>query len=363
MTAGTETLNYFLYPHMTLSDDDLRTLCIFLPRLNVLEIARRASIPQWAQERLSAWPVLRGDDLAARIDSCLQGYRNFAQVHGGPGGILGFLSAVFGEEDEPRYSIQEELRGKYPKDMDPVQKETVQAALFLEIAREFDEKELEIESGYAHLSAIEQEFRDIVGIEEEDSQSAEAHLAPALAHDPSGLLYMLPRRIESWFRMFSLQPPEGMPVFVGCLPEVIEETLEMIRAGCEHNGKEFSAATYSLGSIPGAGKLGQKQFQTLIEAPGMPELLSSCHREIENVVKGAAGGENQAELQGRSRSLRSALEKLCGKCAVAEADRVNLGLTLVENVSFADVAGFLGVSDGFKAAAWPPVFLSVLKGD
>ncbi len=85
MTAGTETLKYFLFPHMTLSDDDLRTLCIFLPRLNVLEIARRASIPQWAQERLSAWPVLRGDDLAARIDSCLQGYRNFAQVHGGPG--------------------------------------------------------------------------------------------------------------------------------------------------------------------------------------------------------------------------------------------------------------------------------------
>jgi hypothetical protein len=362
MMAGTETLNYFLCPHMTLSEDDLRVLGIFLPRVKVLEIVRRASIPQWALERVSGWPVLRGNDLAARINSCLQGYRNFAQVHGGPGGILGFLSAVFDEIEEPRYRIQEELRGKCPPEMDPVQKETIQAALFLEIAREFDEKELEIESGYAHLSAIEQEFRDIVGIEDEDSESAEAHLAPALAHDPNGLLYMLPRRIASWFRLFSLQPVEGLPVFVGCLPEVIEETLEMIRVGCERNGKGFSTATYLLGSIPEAGKLGQKQLQTLIEAPGMPELLSSCHRELEDVIKGAAGGGNQAELEGRSRSLQSDLEKLCGKCTVAEGDRVNLGLTLVENVSFADVAGFLGGSD-VKTAAWPPVFLSIRKGD
>ena len=358
MVAGTETLSYFLFPHLTLSDNALRDLCIFLPRLNVLEIARQASIPQWAQERLSGWPVSPGDDLSAGIDSCIKGYLNFAQVHGGPGGILGFLSRVFDETDEPRYSIQEELRGKRPKDMDPAQKKTTQAAVFLEIARELDEKELELESSYAHLNEIEQEFRDIVGIDDEDS-SAQANLSPALAHDVNGLLFMLRTRISNWFRMFSLKPADGLPVFVACLPEVIEETLEMIRVECERGGKEFCAATYSLGSIPGAGGLGLKQFQTLIEAPGMPELLSGCHRELEDFIKRVAGRESQAELQCRSRSLQSALEKLCGKCNMPEGDKVSLGLTLVENVSFADVAGFLGVPGGFEAATWPPIFLSI----
>ena len=99
--------------------------------------------------------------------------------------------------------------------MDPAQKESVQAAIFLEIARELDEKELEIASSYAHLNAIEQEFHDILGIEDEESDRAETNLTPALAPDTNGLLYMLPRRIQSWFRMLSLKPPESMPVFVG----------------------------------------------------------------------------------------------------------------------------------------------------
>jgi len=344
---------------MTLSDNDLRDLCIFLPRLNVLEIARQANVPQWVQERLSGWPVLRGGDLPALIDSCIQGYRNFAQVHGGPGGILGYLSQVLGEIDEPRYRIQEELRGKCPQDMDPAQKETIQAALFLEIARELDEKELEIESSYAHLSEIEQEFRDIVGIDDEESESAETNLTPALSHDVEGLLYMLPRRIESWFRMFSLRPADGLPVFVACLPEVIEETLEMIHTGCERNGKEFSTASYPLGSIPGSGVLGRKQFQSLIEAPGMPDLLSICHHELENFIKRAAARENPVELQGGSVPLQSALEKLCGKCTAPQDDKLSLMLTMVENVSFAEAAGFLGVHHGFESAAWPPVFLSI----
>ena len=62
MTAVNE-LNYFLFPHMTLSEHDFRNMWIFLPRLSVLEIARQASIPEWARERFSGWPVLRGGEL------------------------------------------------------------------------------------------------------------------------------------------------------------------------------------------------------------------------------------------------------------------------------------------------------------
>lgn len=360
MTAVDE-LNFFLFPHMTLSDNYLRNLSIFLPRLTLLEIVRQVSIPQCAQGKFAGWPVLNTDDLLyTRVGSCIQGYRDFAQVHGGRGGILGYLSRVFDDLDEPRYRIQEELRGKCPPDLDPGQKETMQAALFLEIARELDEKELEIVSSYVHLNEMEQEFRDIVGIDE--TESSEANLNPALSPETNGLIYMLPKRIASWFRMFSLRPAEGPTVFVACLPQVIEETLDMIRAGCERDEKKFSAATYSLGSIPGAGGLGRKQYQSLIEAPEMPELLSGCHSELEDFIKRAAAGENPAELQVRSRSIQSALEKLCGQCAIPAGDKVNMSLTLVENISLAEVSGFLGVSHGLEANTWPAILLSIEAG-
>jgi hypothetical protein len=356
MTAVNE-LNYFLFPHMTLSEGDFRDLCIFLPGLRVLEVARQASIPEWAQKSFSGWPVLDGTDLSARIGPYIEGYRAFAKVHGGPGGILGFLSRALGEVDEPRFRIQEELRGKCPPDMDKTQKEIVRAALFLEIARELDEKELEIQSGYARLNAIEQEFRDILGIDDDESERAEARISPALAPDTNGLLYMLPGRIESWFRLFSIRPVEHMPVFVACFPEVIEETLDMIRTGCERDGKEFSTATYLLGSIPGLDGLGDKQFRTIIEAPGMSELLSSCHHDLQDFIKSAARGENPAELQERSRSLQSVFEKLCRKWDVPAGNKVNLSLIAVKNVFLADLPGVSGVSS--EAGVWAPVFLSV----
>ncbi len=360
--TGTETLNYFLFPHMTLSVNDFRNLGIFLPRLNVLEITRHASLPQWAKGRFSGWPVLGGEELSTVLSSCIEGYRAFAQVHGGPSGVLGFLSQMLDEIDEPRYKIQEEIRGKCPPELEPAQKKTIQAALFLEIARELDEKELEIESSYSRLNAIELEFRDILGIEDDRSESAETNLTPPLAPDTNGLLYMLPRRIETWFQMLSLQPIEGMPIFVSRFPEVVEEMLEMIRSGCEQEKKEFSTATYLLGSIPRVDGLGRKQFQTLMEAPGMPELLSCCHSELEDFIKRAAGGENAAELQGESRSPQSAFEKLCQKCDVPEGDKVSLVGTLVKNVSLSDIAGFLGASPRFEAGPWPPVFLSIVSG-
>ena len=357
--TGVNELNYFLFPHMTLSEHDFRNLWVFLPRLSVLEIAKQASIPEWAQERFSGWPVLRGGELLAQIGSCVEGYKAFAQVHGGPGGMLGFLSRSLAETDEPRYRIQEKLRGSCPSDMDPAQKEILQAALFLEIARELDEKELEIASSYADLNAIEQEFHDILGIEDEESDRAETNLTPALAPDTNGLLYMLPRRIQSWFRMLSLQPPESMPVFVGCFPEVIEEAVEMIRTGCERDGKQFSAPTYLLGSIPRLDGLGSKQFRTLIEAPGMPDLVSSCRHGLEDFIKSTAGGENPDELQDKGRLLQSAFEGFCRKCDAPEGERVSLNVTLVGNASPGYVPGFSWASPGLEAGGWTAVFLCI----
>ena len=95
----------------------------------------------------------------------------------------------------------------------------------------------------------------------------------------------------------------------------------------------------------------------------MPELLSTCHSELKNIIEAAAGNEDRDELQAGSRSLQSSFERLCGKCEADLGGKANLRLAVVENVSFADAARFLGASAGFTAGDWPPVFLSVQKSD
>ncbi len=356
--SAAENLNYFLFPHTILSTRDFRNLRISLPRLNIMEIIQHAAIPKWGRKTFAGWSVLGSQELSDRIGSCVRAYRSFAEIHGSPGGTLGFLSRALDEIDEPRYQIQEQLRGKRPPEMDAEEKEIIQAAVFLEIARELDEKELELESNYTHLSAIEREFRDILGIEEEESEPVETDLTPPLAHDTNGLLYMLPKRIVSWFRMLSLKPIEKMPVFVSCFPAVIEETLEMVRSACEGAGKEFASTVYPLGAVPRVDMLGEKQFQTLVEAPGIPELLSSCYRGLENTMKAANDGVPEL-IQERSWSLKNELEKLCRNCDMAEGDKVSLNLILLEKLTLNDVLGFLGANPVFGTEAWPAAFLSV----
>jgi hypothetical protein len=374
--TGTKTLSYFLFPHMTISAGDYRNLCFFLPHLRVLEIAGKASIPEEVQQKVSGWPVLIGEELSTRIIASIEAYRTFALVHGGPGGILGFLNQAFDEVDETRFKIQEELREKSQSDiapasipesggpfgetsltLDPV---LFQAALFLEIARELDEEELEIASSYDRLGAIELEFREILGIEGDEPERAETNLTPALAPDTNGLLYMLPKRIESWFSMlssFSLSQIEDLPVFVTCFPEVVEEVVEIVRTACERNGKKFSAVAHQLGSIPGMDGLGSRQFRTLVEAPGNPELLAACGLDLEDFVREAATGEDSTRLEGKKRSFRGAFEKFCLKCEVSGGGKINLAATILKDVALADVPGFLSTPAGSELESGTRTFV------
>ena len=352
--TDTDSLDYFLFPHMALSSNSLKNLCVFLPGLNILEIIGRASIPEWAKDRVYGYAVLSEGELFSRVRACLEGYRNFAKVHGGPGGILGFLRQALDEIDEPRYRIQEELRGKCPSGKEAEEKEIVQASIFLEMARELDEKDFELEAGYDRVSAIEQEFRDILGIEDEESEMVETNLSSPFAPDENGLLYMLARRIESWFRIFSLRPVVSMPVFVAGLPEVADEALDIVRIGCERSGKGFSTAAYALGPVPWPG--------LLPDAPGVLEAVSSCRRGLDEFIRSAARGEGPEKLEGRRGALQNAFEELCSKCGAPEDARATLRLTVVEKVFLTAIPGLPALSLCGDAESFPPVFLSLERG-
>lgn len=329
---------YFLFPHMILTEGDFRNFSIFLPNCNILEIIRPARIPEWLVDRFHGRPAIADKDFPARIDATIRGYRAFAEVHGGRGGVLAFLSRAEGGTIETRVRIQEELRGKGPSQPDEKHGKILQAAVFLEIARELDEKEMELEGNFVELNALEGEFRGILGITgDEEADEAEASLSPPLIPDRAGSLFMLPERIRSWFQLFFVRPVEGTPVFVALHPEIIAETLEILRAECAGGGAEFTTVRISLGSFPRLDRLGSKQFRSLMESPGTPDLLDAYRRGLDEFMTEAARAKNLGDLESRSEHLKGHLEKFCRHCDLSGADRVNLSLYFPQNTSPAGI--------------------------
>lgn len=210
------------------------------------------------------------------------------------------------------------------------------------------------------LNAMEQEFRDILGIEDE-SDSAEARITPALVPDKTGLLYMLSNRVESWFRMFSLSPIDriaGMPVFVTCFQEVVDEVIEMGRAACQRSGKDFSVDAHPLVSIPA---FGDGQAQAFFEEPPESKLLTACRREFGELIRIASEGIDTG-FEGRRCSLQGGFEKLCQEFQACEGHKTNISLTVLKGGTLANVLDFSGTELAGEITARPFVLLSVTAG-
>ncbi|MDR3567841.1 MAG: hypothetical protein P4L43_07415 [Syntrophobacteraceae bacterium] len=355
--TDTESLDYFLFPHMTLSPTLLKNMSVFFTRLNVLEIIG-SSIPDWAKESVYGCDVINDAELFSRIKASIEGYREFAQVRGGSGGVLGYLKQALDDIDEPRYKIQEQLRGKIAQEKDTRETPIVEASVFLEMARELDEKELEIHADYDRVNAIEREFRDILGMEDEELEKVGADLPETLVRDENGLLFMLAKRIKSWFLMLSRRPVASRPVFVAAFPEVAAEALDILRAGCERSGTDFSTAAFTLGPLPWPGR----HSLPPLDDPEVLSAFSSCRSGLDDFIRSAARGEESAKLEKRRQMLQSAFEELCTRCQTPENARASLLVTVVEKICLASIPGLSPMPLLGDEKTWPPIFLSFTSG-
>ncbi len=122
--------------------------------------------------------------------------------------------------------------------MDDSEKALLEAAIFLEMARDLEEKEIELEAGFNQISSLEGAFREVLGIsDEEELADAIETLSPPLRSEKAYLSFMLPKRIESWLRLFSNNLPEACPTLVTTSEQVLEELFEPVRVACERTGK------------------------------------------------------------------------------------------------------------------------------
>lgn len=334
-------INYFLFPGLIIPEEEFRNFFVFLPRLNFLEISRPAAVPEWAREKFFSRPAIADQELMGQIKSCSQGYRAFAEIHGGSGGNLGYLSRALEDMSDTRFGIQEQLRGKCPAGLDAKQIEVLRAAVFLDIARELDEKEFELASGIAEAGALEKEFAEILGLTEEDDSEVPEDLDLPLFGESPGPQYMLPERIASWFQIFSAHMGDVAPVFVASGPEAAVESLDTLRTALDHVGKEFSSSTLALGSFPSLDHLGQKQFRSVIEAPGVPPILAAYQERLDLFLTNAASGKDIDALESEAAPLRQCLEKACRVCSVPGKDCVTLYLELVHGLSCGEAVEIL----------------------
>ncbi|MFP5211912.1 MAG: hypothetical protein ACLGPL_00895, partial [Acidobacteriota bacterium] len=131
---------HILFPHMVIREGDYRHLGLLLPRLFILEAVRPPILPEWAGERFSPWPAIGDEGLRERIGQILQGYREMAAIHGEGAAMAAMMERWMEDLRESRLSIQSTIRGRKADELDERQKAIVEAALFLEMARDFDEK-------------------------------------------------------------------------------------------------------------------------------------------------------------------------------------------------------------------------------
>lgn len=356
----TDSVIYFLFPHLAVSEMELRNFYFSLPHLNLFELTQPAAIPEWGRGKFHGLPAVPDSGFRAAIASCVREYHAFAELHGGAGGTLGYLTQLIDSAGESRLEIQEQLRGKGPKGPDPDRLGLLKAAVFLEIARELDEKERELDASYARLNVLEEEFRDILGITpDEKLPEAEETLSPPLLPDSAGRQFMLARRMECWLQLFATQNISGMPVFVTSDSRVLEEALEIVRAACERTGKNFAAARFPLGSLPRVDRLGRKQFQSLIEAPGNPALLSSCWESLDGFIRLAGQSGDPRELTAGSESLRHRLDTLCKNCELPRQDLTTLLLVSSDTLRLGDLLDAFRIGRQAVSGDLPFSFLCV----
>ncbi len=332
---------YLLFPALTLPEQDFRNLYIFLPRLYLLEISRPASIPEWARDRFQGLSPIADPELMGQIKSCVREYQAFAEMHGGVGGTLGYLTQAIDNMSDARFKIQEQLRGRCPAGLDETQLETLRSAVFLDISRQYDDREVEMASSLARAGELEKEFGEILGITKENGSEIPAGLDLPLLSESQGAQYMLPERIESWFRLLPAQACESIPVPVASGPEAAFEAIDMLRIGLARTGRQLSSSRIPLGSFPRLDALGQKQFRSLIEAPGAPPIFSAYQKKLDSFLSGTCGFKDTGALESEAAPLRQCLEKACRICSVPGEENVTLYLELIHEVSCSEAAEIL----------------------
>ena len=160
-----KSLRYFLFPQTVLSERDFCLFSYLVPELHMLQILRPPAIPEWGTRQFSDWPAITDQGMIEAVRGSLRSYQDFAAIHGEETGLASISHEhIAGEYSESRLQIQTDLRKKETPAAELSRAMLTEASVFLEMARDLDEREIELETGIALVDRLESEFREILGI-------------------------------------------------------------------------------------------------------------------------------------------------------------------------------------------------------
>lgn len=326
---------FMLFPHTVLSDREYRHLSLLLPGLSVLQILRPPAAPAWLSQMLVGWPVVTEEEKIKTIRLALKGFQEFATVHGDESALASLsLDQISRASSESRLRIQSELKRKDAEVVNERETLLLEAAVFLEMARDLDEKEIEVEAGLSRMDSLEGEFREILGISEDARlEDTLETMSPPLRADKTGLSYMLPKRIESWFRLLSNAMPPALPVLVTTEP-VLEELIEWFRTKGGATGIMPEPKRIPLAAIPAMDGLAIEDFLSLLSDPEASGILTSYWQGLENIILSPLDPTGHEALSQTAETLQDLLRRYCAGIGLADERTVSIELVVGDILSW-----------------------------
>lgn len=337
---SSNALRYLLFPHTTLTENDYRNLSLLIPRMCLLQVLRPPFIPQWGLEQFCGLPVIGDEDQIEQVKLFLKGFQEFASLHG-ENSMMASLSHewIAREAHESRFSIQSELKGKGEEQSK--RNFLIEAAVFLEMARELDEHEAELEGNLLEVEGLEDEFRQILGIEsgEDLDEDALKSLTPSLVSERTGLSFMLQKRIACWLRLLlnRMDQEADSPVFVALSHEVMEEVLDPIVAEHDRSGKPLEFVQTALCTLPSLERLTSEDFQALAQNLLASGLLADYRKKLEDFLRYPADSSLKEALTASSAAMKKNVEDFSKACGKPGSRQVSLTLTALQGCTLADL--------------------------
>ncbi|MEJ5301350.1 MAG: hypothetical protein WHS38_10215 [Thermodesulforhabdaceae bacterium] len=261
----------FLFPFSHLPDSYYRFLELTLPSMQVLGFIRPPYCPPWDKGMISVHSLSLDQHKMDLLHNIYKGYQEFARIHGEKH-ILETISLAKVEEElaETRTRLRSALKGYETGSSDPGWNFIVESIIFLELARDLDEKDIEVDNDLFKVKDLEDQFRASLGLEsDEDFEDVEEAVRIAAEELPrrSYFGYLTRMRTVQWLRMYfanlsfyvrRCHIDEGritklgkqLPILLCISRDVAEELIDPVRTKEERGGFTWFPEIITLVDVP-----------------------------------------------------------------------------------------------------------------
>lgn len=338
------TVRLFLFPHSVLPDAAARCFLTVWSPLECLRVVEAASIPKWAEPLCEQRALDKGERFWDRVRAVCQGYRELGS-RVGEDGLMAVLSRDWALDAGPesRGHIQSILKGVSPEPPDMEEWLLTEAAVFLELGRELDIRELELSQNLEHVGRLEEKLLQTLGADEEDTAELQKALEttnPPLSPDWGHFGYLLRRRIGYWFRMFhGTHVPAGRIVLAAMGRDVVDEALDPVQTERERGRKVWDRGETPLLTCPRTDLLNPQELSQWLDAVENLEARGRFRQSFQAFMEDPSRSGLREDLIQKARDLERALKTLWSQFRRELQGLEGYGcvLTAPRDVTYADV--------------------------